>query len=406
MVCCFEHRRIDDPFSKPSCQLSKDGEQLIECDGKLYCEFHLPTHDLSEASTIKGRWNNAERKEFIERSIERARISEGYTDFSGIVFPTDFLLQDQEVRGDVWFISCTFEKGAIFDRSRFCRMHFIACNFLKGARFHNTLIEQAISFDKVNFGGSGFFDDADLRGAFICIGTIFKEKAYFRSSFDNKKSFDWVSFSHSEFRSFVTFENRVFKRQTDFSHCKFHSAPEFHGCMMHQDTNFDSTNFLDTSSDHAARAYRTLKLAMENVRARQEEADFFALEQKSLRGHNNIQIMIKVTSWLYEIFSDYGRNVFRPGLVLIASWLYFFALYAGVLRSAGDKEGLLGKSITLAVKQVVRPFWIWFEANEKISDATLTSVYLIKFFATIQSILSIVLIALFLLALRRQFKMD
>ena len=44
-----------------------------------------------------------------------------------------------------------------------------------------------------------------------------------------------------------------------------------------------AAQFEDTQSNHAARAYRTLKLAMGDVRARNEEAMFYALEQDALQ---------------------------------------------------------------------------------------------------------------------------
>ena len=41
------------------------------------------------------------------------------------------------------------------------------------------------------------------------------------------------------------------------------------------------SGFLDTKDDKAAGAYRTLKLDMEEKRARQEQLTFYALEMKS-----------------------------------------------------------------------------------------------------------------------------
>ncbi len=46
---------------------------------------------------------------------------------------------------------------------------------------------------------------------------------------------------------------------------------------------------------------------MENARSRNEEAMFYALEQKSLRNRDDTPRLVKFTSYLYETFPITGR---------------------------------------------------------------------------------------------------
>lgn len=66
-----------------------------------------------------------------------------------------------------------------------------------------------------------------------------------------------------------------------------------------------------------------------------------------------------------------------------------------------------GSLFAFTVEQIVRPFWIWSSSTEEILRSRFGSnLMVVRLVATIQSIVSLTLIALFLLALRRRFKMD
>lgn len=118
---------------------------------------------------------------------------------------------------------------------------------------------------------------------------------------------------------------------------EFKGLPNFHGCIFHQDTNFDSTEFTPLSGPDAARAYRTLKLAMEKLKATREEQRFFRLEMKA--EHPTLKRGKRWVSTLYSLFSDYGFSLFRPAVWLLAFSLLFGASY-GVLADlcASDQE--------------------------------------------------------------------
>ncbi len=207
-------------------------------------------------------------------------------------------------------------------------------------------------------------------------------------------------FDHS-----VSFNNRGFQQTTVFKDCSFTKAPEFHNCTLHQDTDFDGAKFLDSSPD-AARAYRTLKLAMENLRARQEEAMFYALEQRSRGAMETTPKSVKAASWLYDQTARYGESFLRPFLGIALTLLIFSVIYGAVVYLLSSQSLTLYEStrfgLHFALDQLIRPFRS-LNMNPRTLPAGITMV--MRLAATFQSILSLSFLALFLLALRRRFKM-
>jgi hypothetical protein len=202
----------------------------------------------------------------------------------------------------------------------------------------------------------------------------------------------------------MTFENRKYLRWTSFSGALFEAAPKFHGCTLHQDTTFPAVeNFKDTESESAASAYRTLKLAMENIRARQEEAMFYSLEEKSLRNRKDRPWSVDLASYLYETFSDYGRSFGLPLFWMFFLTYFCFLFYRDV---AQIPEAACLKDVGVfkfTIQQIVRPFEMWRSSSNL---STKNCGGWIALFATLQSLMNFSFIALFLLALRRRFKMD
>jgi hypothetical protein len=207
------------------------------------------------------------------------------------------------------------------------------------------------------------------------------------------------------FDNSVSFNNRGFLQTAVFKGCTFTKAPEFHNCALHQDTDFDGAKFLDKSPD-AARAYRTLKLAMENLRARQEEAMFYALEQRSRRAMKTTPMSVKAASWLYEKTASYGESYIRPLLGVVLTAVFFSLVYGVIAFFLSSPSLTLYESsrfaLHFALDQLLRPFRP-MNFNPQTLPAGITMV--MRLAATLQSVTSLSFLALFLLALRRRFKM-
>jgi hypothetical protein len=227
-----------------------------------------------------------------------------------------------------------------------------------------------------------------------------------------RSDFRWADFSRARFDGPAVFSNRRFTDTTSFADVTFHSAPEFHNAVLHQGTDFTGAVFKDRSGG-AAPAYRTLKLAMEQVRARDEEGMFYALEMESRRRRKDTPKAVKLFSLLYEAGSDYGRSLARPLVLLGGVTLLFYFLYAAL--GTDGREAYPGAPLRFVLEQIVRPFAL---LTADYARAAGTSDYAgwvralldgapfaARALAAIQSLASLGLIALFLLALRRRFRM-
>jgi uncharacterized protein YjbI with pentapeptide repeats len=462
MPCAFE---LEHPLRETSgCQFPD--KRLIPFAGTEWCQFHLPM-EVDGKCSRKADWEEQDIKEFnraVSGFLENARNEKNPTDLSGVVFPGDINFARKDIHGrypslppilflnalfhgkarfrkahfsgEAWFNGTAFRDDATFENAvfrnnawfegakfestaRFRESHFIGVARFEGATFGGTTkkIEGIAFFCRARFESPALFTGATFNYAAGFNEAIFqsdanfdggsvKEKADFSCEASPKEEnadvFRSISFAGREFGGEVKFTNRRFLDKTDFKGTVFHKAPEFHNCVLHEDTDFSDPNFWDTKSKHAARAYRTLKLAMERVRARQEEADFYALEQKSLREQEGTPwwSWAKVTSCFYEIFSDFGRSASRPLWWLAGIQVPFFIAYCLIPPSIkGFPQDFLGV-LRFTFAQVARPFMALSpgsSSGDKLPD-------LIALFAGLHSILSLALIALFLLALRWRFR--
>ncbi|NBC32471.1 MAG: hypothetical protein GVY13_07320, partial [Alphaproteobacteria bacterium] len=206
--------------------------------------------------------------------------------------------------------------------------------------------------------------------------------------------FGRMDFRGATFLGAATFNDRLFDKSVNFDDAFFAVAPGFHQAVFHRDTGFVRTRFFaapgaslyrvsprlydhrqeriskiedeeDRREEHVfwdaatqkyieklderttsigdtapqfERAYQTLKIAMEENRARADEQRFFALELESRRKRRDFGVTIfeKIFSWGYLLTSGYGRFIWIPLL-----WLFILApplmagLYAVILGIAG-----------------------------------------------------------------------
>jgi hypothetical protein len=305
----------------PYCQFEVPESELLSIDGELWCEYHAPIENKNMEKIEKGSWDGDAIKIFNKKVLDFTNKNKDRCDLTGVIYPGVITFPEREYS----FIS--------FDRTRFHDVaSFNGCIFKAHVPFRNAEFNCShVWFSKAKFiGGSALFHYTHFRGGVWFDGTDFSGGADFSSvifsgwaNFSASRGFDSdsgvfgsISFDNSVFNKEspiyslvgVTFENREFLHRTSFRNCTFEEAPEFHGCTLHQDTIFPSEEyFTDIESDGAASAYRTLKLAMENARSRNEEAMFYALEQKSLRNRDDTPRLVKFTSYLYETFPITGR---------------------------------------------------------------------------------------------------
>lgn len=278
--------------------------------------------------------------------------------------------------GTVYFASCEFTRGATFDdaifkgelrielRNTHSDLSFKRTVFkgdvwvnswggadllwFSGARFEGQLNSMSLghqihwpypNFDQALFVGDVCLENCSIVGADFSRANFQKpdgadgngDNRPSRTIFSNSTFLQSVTFSQATFWRMAVFENAKFLGSTSFRHARFHVAPEFHSAELHQDTQFSRPDqfpdlFLDTSSNGAAEAYRTLKLAMNKQHALSEESAFFLLEMRSRARLERWPRWIMFS--MYDILSVYGQSVWRPVFWLILVTCFFGLLYS------------------------------------------------------------------------------
>ncbi len=156
------------------------------------------------------------------------------------------------------------------------------------------------------------------------------------------------------------------------------------------------------------------KLAMEQARARQEEAMFFAYELRSLRKRKDTPWTARWASAIYDWTAYYGRSLVRPLAWIAAISVVFGGVYALLLIWTGDFAAATTPPCefdvkTFTLQQIFRPFEVWSTRSDLIELFKCIGVakppLVLKIFATLHTLLTFGLFTLFLLALRKRFRM-
>jgi uncharacterized protein YjbI with pentapeptide repeats len=423
-------------------------------DGLSWCWLHLPLEDRQGKKSQKYLINEINAKAFsevIDRIIQRVKEDHKKTaDLSYVIFPTGSKVDfSQEVhlnlshcqfhceveilgknltidfRNAEFFSTSSFEGNsftssffddvvfhhvAFFNKSYFVNCSFSNSKFRKGAFF--ALSKFSILNTKNTFNDTEFFEDC------VFVDTMFDGEISFENSkflgntnFSCRRPLDepfrikTIIFKGASFNK-LNFTNRTFTAKTDFSDCTFNEAPLFYGCNFHHYTLFPPQDkFKDISSEESVGAYRALNLAMATLKARQEEAMFYGLYQESQRRTKKMNHVERFISRCYKIFSNYGQSIARPIYSLLITFIVASLVYGIYLTPSKFKFKIdwhiVDKSLYTAFLQIVKPFSI-----NSLDNFFGSPNGFIRFVASFQSLLSIVFIALLLLAIRWKFKRD
>lgn len=429
MTRMFEGSRINLPVHFDGCSFSGPTtfdkctfEHEVSFEGATFgAEISFNTTQFKGPADFSGaQFLDAatfERATFADVAKFESAVFEKVAEFSSAKFSDQANFSKVQFQGRAEFSGAKFKDKAKFEDVVFMdNGMFESVVFDSWAYFSRAQFRVAGQFDFASFNHGVLFDGVDFAGR-VAFQVLTEQNRQWIAQRDGKredridhgddKNFPQIDFNGANFRDRVSFSNRHFLESTDFSNTTFHLAPEFHNCVLHQDTDFSGARFLDTKSNFAARAYRTLKLAMGDVRARNEEAKFYALEQESLRNRSDTPWSYKVMSWVYMLLSDYGRNYVRPLIILVILSALSIAGYWFWASSLGATD-VAPDAIAFTIQQIVRPFYIW--ANDELAKNGMSIIAAqmplsLRLAATLQSILDIALIALFLLAVRRQFQL-
>jgi uncharacterized protein YjbI with pentapeptide repeats len=316
------------------------------------------------------------------------------------------------------------------------------------AEFDSAIFSGDVDFTSATFSGYANFKSATFAQSVSFERAIFCGDAKFATSHDQPKAtLKKCTWKHAEFHEHAEFDNRVFAGEGNFGDTIFAFAPTFHGSRLHQAMIFpDEDHFRDIRSLDAAYAYRTLKLGMAAMKSRADEGKFFTLEQRCWRNvacaayadrwralrddvigwltrsekvkRTEARAPMSLTeialSWLYDVVSDFGRNASRPilGVVLIIS--LFSVIYAEISAPVPVNQiiptpdgNTFKNAAAFSLEQVLRPLYVWGSNSGTLYVGEHEKIPLmVKLIASIQSIVSVGLISLSLLALNWRFKRD
>lgn len=364
---------------------------------------------------------------FTEMPIFDDTVFHDITAFNGASYSRGARFTRAEFRDRASFEGADWHDYAQFHAARFSQLvNFSDAMFHEGSQFQEAVFERKASFVRTVFGGDAlfaksrfdrdvFFNAATFGGPLLFQDSAFNGSALFGSGsggsfprpalkgvFEAHNRIYGADFRRTTFAKRADFSNRLFISRTDFRDAIFNVAPEFYGSELHQDTDFAGADFRDHKGNEqvdAARAYRTLKLAMEQARATREQAMFFRHEQRSLRLRSDTLRSLKAISWLYEIMSDYGESPIRPlvgvGLAFVAFFFLYFAIQTSGKLTLCWAE--IEATLLFTARQVFMPFRIF------ISDPP--SSLGLALLGALHSLLNISFIALFIIALRRKFRL-
>jgi hypothetical protein len=318
--------------------------------------------------------------------------------------------------GRASFGGMTFGNEANFYRATFCfKANFKAATFGNMTRFERATFEGYADFSDASFGVGADFTQA-----------IFKDVADFSDTSPAPNpniphrdlALRFISFRKALFNGQAIFENRAFATSSLFDGAIFENLAQFHGCKFHQGMFFHQADFRktiggnNTQTAELEQSYRTLKRAMADLHARNEEADFFALEMECRRQRGSVSPFERFAATAYKHLADYGRSIVRPVAWLLPLTVFAFLFYRdfGAIPGATFRDG--SEILEFTLEQMFSPFKVWFSPSEgkvvhkAVGDLLSQYPPLVKILASLQSLGTIGLLTLFLLALRRRFKMD
>ncbi len=358
-----------------------------------------------------------------------------FANFTGASFGEYPRFTGTTFKGHAYFTHARFQGYAEFTDAVFGDdVNFNSASFMRGAYFVRSTFLAEADFKRAEFWGDAIFISATFRGDAKFDYVLFKKEARFDSAFfhsralfaistENNAQSDLhrISFDKAAFNDAVSFENRAFVGGVSFDGTVFEDLPSFDGCNLHSGMSFNKAKFKktkgvdDAETEKLEGVYRAWKREMEKQRARNQQGVFFAFEMECRRHRSDVDMPERVASYCYEYLCEYGQSILRPvlwfgGMTVSMALVYFYFLWAMSSPPSGDLWGGtpdVKLVVAFSLEQVFRPFGAWTESSVGIKQNLFQQGdLLIPLLASLQSLATIGLLTLFLLALRRRFKMD
>jgi len=391
------------------------------------------------------RWIKSANVDFVRHVFDEA------ADFSGFLFPWSAIFNDTTFFEGAEFSNAAFFEGAEFSKAAFFKdvifnnatfsegAEFSDAIFSKNAIFDDTTFSEGVEFSDATFSGNAWFNRATFSVYASFPNTTFSEEAEFSDAtfsgdaiFSDANFSGYVEFNRCNFVGRIDFNRATFDADAAFNYAKsggpvsltgarFDVVPDFIGMSFRESVRLDDLNivpakrYLRRGDKNRAARYRVLKkLAIDGLDHLREQ-EFFAGETRERRGNDDPTGSAKyILGFAYEIFSDFGRSVMRP----LAWWALLFGVYTSFFLLTRDLAAWLncgphgqlpfGKAAYLSLVNSF-PF-IGLDKGDQIKQVwyCLYGVNILPLGITawmmFQTLLSTILLFLFLLALRNHFR--
>lgn len=415
------------------CQLrTLFGECGRELYDKEYCIFHSK-NPLKDVKLFQKRLNET----FEDKTVE-------VYDFWKFIFPANISFPDK------------INKRIIFSEAIFYGDTRFNTTFYKDADFKGAIFRTYTSFSLSTFKESADFWSATFEKDAYFVSAIFQKDVSFESSiFKGLTQFFGATFKGNVKFNYATFEdtlilneeenNKIFtKKEVDFRYVKF-LRPEMVrfkkvdlGKFRFLGTDLRKIEFVDVDWDMKtgrsrvydaiepdpvtkkfdypliAQLYKRLRVNYEENLNYSQAGDFHIGEMEMYRKGKRDPIDRGIIL-IYKLLSNYGESYRRP-LFWIALLLLLFPFLYMLVGIAPKVEGSqIQYYLDFSLKglhptfEMIKDYWSSFIYSFSVSSLIRERPYhtinnLGHFFTIVESILSPVLIAFFLLALRRKFK--
>ncbi|WDI32211.1 pentapeptide repeat-containing protein [Hyphococcus flavus] len=374
----------------------------------------------------------------VHGDVHLSEYSSGKNGLSApnIVIDGKLDISEANIRTDADLTSLSVKRGVNFSKS-YIEHDLKLVNAKLGSDIRNN--QECADFSELYVGGQTDLERAKI-GNRPAGPTNFKDATFVQQvNFKNAHFLNAVDFEGTQFQGIANYRYTVFHDLVNFAAVEFRPSTTLQGAIFKKRVGNN-----DEEKANMEETFRTLKRIMHVAQARQDEARFYAYELNARRARWDINFAEKLFLLGFGFASDYGGGLLKP-LFIIATSLLFFAL-AYMRIGAETNDGIPAPSfaemLSVSTDQSVRPFQAWsadfkqslltdgfgpeydwllakdacYESDRETGAASEDpelsctpklgkSWESFKTLAFLQSLMTVVFLALFLLGLRRRFQM-
>ncbi|WP_335622343.1 pentapeptide repeat-containing protein [Bosea sp. RAC05] len=322
----------------------------------VFSEQELTPYTAKEMVALKRRWRRQwtdrnpsqpvvplpDPSQFVDYSsvhFDRPIIWEGIFStriihFTGAKFSRDAILSNSlffefadfrgvEFYGYTSFCDIKFCRNAWFEKRNFFKHAHFTDSIFQSVWFESTIFHRSVDFRRSSFSDIACYTDVTfLNYAQFSEVDFFGDVWFSRSTFSNDA---W--FASATFTGEAWFGNAKLQSSTSFADARFIlNPPLFHGATLHEGTQWHGARW-PVPPDDAAQAqehiyaYERLKQEMERLKKHDDELQFFEREMRCRRVVEGWSTPAGLLNRAYDLFSGYGRSIFRPMLGLLATFV-------------------------------------------------------------------------------------